>query len=112
MTSERDALNVELLSLRRELSGSASDLSDQQERCRVLENELQKTKTNTFSESTKHKHQAASLAESIRKLQSQLEQTRHLLDTVQQQREGLKLNNQELRNELDSLYKQKSNGGL
>ena len=48
----------------------------------------------------------------MRKLQNQLEQTRALLETVQQQREGLKDSNQELRNELDMLYKQKANGRL
>ena len=112
MTSEKDALNVELSSLRRELGGSAGDLSDQQNRLRVLEDELQQTRTRSFKESTKHKHQAASLAETMRKLQNQLEQTRALLETVQQQREGLKDSNQELRNELDMLYKQKANGRL
>lgn len=110
MTSERDGINVELIGLRRELSGSATDMADQQERLRMLEDELQKTKTKTFTESTKHKHQAASIGETMRKLQHQLEQTRGLLDTVQQQREGLKTSNHELRNELDSLYKQRSGG--
>ncbi len=87
-------------------------MQELQGRLATCEDQLQVTRTKTFSDQTKHKHQAASLSESMRKLQSQLEQTRSLLDTVQQQREMLKNDNQDLRSELDTMYKQRANGGL
>ena len=111
-TSDRDGLMVELSSLRRELTGTASDTQDLSQRLATCEDELQSTRTKTFSESTKHKHQSASLTETMRKLQNQLEQTRSLLETVQKQREMLKTDNLNLRTELDTMYKQRTDGGL
>ena len=110
--SERDGLQVEISQLRSELAGTSSDMQELQGRLATCEDQLQVTKTKTISDQTKHKHQAASLSDSMRKLQSQLEQTRSLLDTVQQQREMLKNDNQNLRSELDTMYKQRANGGL
>ena len=53
-TSDRDGLMVELSSLRRELTGTASDTQDLSQRLATCEDELQPTRTKTFSESTKH----------------------------------------------------------
>ena len=107
-TTERDELMMELNTLRRELNETSNDTRDMTDKLNHCEDELQMYKTKLLSNETKNKHQSNSLNDTMNKLQNQLEQTRLLLDTVQQQREMLKNDNSELRNELDTLYKQKT----
>ena len=108
--SDRDALRVQVKALRRELGEQAAESSEQQRRLAALENEAAGLRSQVSADSVKYKNQAHSLADSMKKLQTQLEQTKKLLATVQEQREMLKTSNAELREELDALYKSRTSG--
>ena len=108
--SDRDALRVQVKALRRELGEQAAESSEQQRRLAALEHESTELRTQASADAAKYKNQAHSLADSMKKLQSQLERTKKLLATVQEQREMMKTTNAELREELDAVYKSRTSG--
>ncbi len=103
--ADRNALRVQVESLQHELAGSSAEASELQRKLTAIEEEQQQMRTRASSESAQYKNQAASMNNSMRKLHEQLEQTKKLLDTVQQQRQMLSGANAQLRQELDSIYK-------
>jgi chromosome segregation ATPase len=96
-TTERDQL-------RRDVQSQADEVKRLQNDLIKRENEYRQNLQKEKSNQGKYKNQVLDISDSFRKLQSQLNQTKSLLNTVQEQRKLLNDDNANLRRELDSIY--------
>ncbi len=97
IVGERDQLRRDIQSQADEVKRLQSDLIKRENEYRQ---DLQKEKANQG----KYKRQVLDISDSFRKLQFQLNQTKSLLNTVQEQRKLLNDDNANLRRELDNIY--------
>ena len=97
VTTERDQL-------RRDVQSQADEVKRLQNDLIKRENEYRQNLQKEKSNQGKYKNQVLDISDSFRKLQSQLNQTKSLLNTVQEQRKLLNDDNANLRRELDSIY--------
>ena len=104
MSIDMKRITAERNQLRRDIETQGDELNRLQADMMKTENEYRKNLEQEKSNQGKYKNQMLEMSDSFRKLQSQLNQTKLLLNTVQEQRKLLNDDNANLRRELDNIY--------
>ena len=110
MSGQMSQIDARCKSLSQELSRFTSENNSLREKIEQQETMRNTRESTEKAEQTNYKQQVASLYTTMRGLQSQLEQTKKLLSTVQQQREMSQQENEELKRELATYYNSGGDG--